>query len=333
MTSNVFISHTAVYHPENQVNNSYYIDYFDKQDKDIRRMLEAFGRENRYVSDREEENSLTMAIEAAKLVLRQAGLTGADLDILVFSSGTPEYLAPSNAIHLHRALGGKENALVYDMNANCVGMVIAVDQVSKYMQSDSRMQRALIVGAEQMNRFSSRSNEVTLPNFGDAACAIIVERAENGLSGFIDSYMLTNSARSQVMAFPAKGLSRIYDASLSEDEKRIFWDTQDEGEASFLLAARSIETLLQRNHIEKQQIRKYFLSQLSQKNIERVRAELDEPHEKFIFVGDRFGYTGTSSPFIALNEAERQDMLSRGDLVVFWSVGAGSISSCVLLKY
>ncbi|AWB42875.1 3-oxoacyl-ACP synthase [Paenibacillus sp. CAA11] len=337
MKRSIIITDTAIYHPDNRVENSYYIDHFDKQGKDIRRMLEAFGRESRYISDKPEENSLTMAIEASRRLLQKTGLTGADLDIIVFSSGTPEYIAPSNAIHIHHALEGKDASLVYDMNTNCVGMVIAMDQVAKYMQADSRIKRALIVGAEQMNRFSRTTNELTYPNFGDAACAVLLEakdlEGEEQHQGFMDSVMLTKSYRYNVMALPGKGMSRIYDTSLTEEDKRIYWDTNDDGGASFLLAAQSIEELLERNQISKDQVKMYFLSQLSKKNISRVREELGEPGHKFKFVGDRYGYTGTSSPFLALHHAVEDGEIQRGDYILFWSVGAGSISSCALMKY
>lgn len=34
-----------------------------------------------------------------------------------------------------------------------------------------------------------------------------------------------------------------------------------------------------------------------------IQATLEEPVEKFPFVGDRFGYTGVTSPFLALADS------------------------------
>lgn len=332
MKQSVCIKEVAVYHPSNKVGNDFFVKHFEKQGKPISKMLEAFGRENRYISNDAKENSLTMAIEAALKVLDEAGLKGSDMDLVVFCSGTPEFVAPSNAIKVHHAIEGKSTASVYDMNANCVGMVLALEQVSKYMLSDRFAKRALIVGAEQMNRYSQTTNEITYPNFGDGACAMILEKEERE-AGFADSFIYTDSSRHHIMGLPACGFSNMYDPHIPLEDKQIYWSTENDGENGFLLAKQSIEMLLQRNQLSKKDIKCYFLSQLSKKNIERVRTELGESAEKFIFVGNEFGYTGTSSPFIALHHAMENKKIDRGDWIMFWSVGVGFISCCVLMKF
>lgn len=105
--------------------------------------------------------------------------------MIVFVSGTPEYFWPPNAVAIHQALGGKEEAVVYDMNAACVGMVVAVDQVSRNMLANPHIKRALVVGSEQMHRFAKEEDAVTYASFGDGAAAVLLEKAimlKQGLS-------------------------------------------------------------------------------------------------------------------------------------------------------
>lgn len=54
---------------------------------------------------------------------------------------------------------------------------------------------------------------------------------------------------------------------------------------------------------------------------------------KSIYVGDTYGYTSTSSPFVALYEAIQQGDVKTGDYIMFWTIGSGSQSIVILYKY
>lgn len=325
---------TGIYHPERKVENEQYLSYFSQKGKDVRPILEANGRKTRYVSDNPGENSLTMAVEACKRALDTAELTGRDIDLLVFSSGTPEYLAPTNALKIHTAIGGRNDIIAYDMNANCVGMIVAVDQVSRSMLTNSRCRRALVVGSEQMNRFSKKNDEVTTSNFGDAACAVVLEKAEEGEgeSGFVDSMYFVKTGGPNNMRFPEAGMSSIYDPKVSEDQKRIFWPGGI-GDTSYSVAADLIGRLLARNGVEARGVSRYFLSQLSLKNLRSIAELLHVGMDRVQFIGDRYGYTGTSSPFLALHHSIAEQSIRRGDTVVFWSIGTGVETCAMLWRY
>lgn len=266
------------------------------------------------------------------MALDSARYTGQDMDLLVFSSCTPEYLAPTNALQIHKAIGGRPDTVVYDMNANCVGMIIAVEQVSRVLLSNKYYHRALIVGSEQMHKFSQQDDEVTLSNFGDAACAVILEKSENEQSCFMDSAYFTDSSNVHNMVFPEAGMSHLYDQSISESKKRIFWPGGP-GDASHKIAADLINQLLKRNFLESSEVEKYFLSQVSLKNLKRIARYLRVDMGKIAFIGDQYGYTGTSSPFLGLHHAIQEKSIHRGDHIVFWSIGTGLETCAMLWKF
>lgn len=333
MENNLMIKGVSYYHPENSVGNEYFIEHFKKQGKDIEGLLRATGRKNRYISDKEEENMLTMGYNAAKDVLEKTHVKISQISLLVFSSGTPEYIAPTNAIKLHSMLGGAQRCAVYDMNANCAGMVVALDQVARIMRSNQNIKYALIVGSDQLNRYSRYSEAIAYSNFGDSACAMVVENVFGTERGFIDSDYYTNSSHHDKIVLPAKGMSSVArDRSLSTQDKLVNWTPFDLSGA-FHSAKISIDELLFRNNLKKKDIKKYFLSQFAWKNIEGVCADLDEEIEKFKFIGDEFGYTGTTSPMLAYARAVEDGDLEIGDNVIFWTVGAGTTCASVLYRY
>lgn len=69
--NNIKIKDVAIYHPQNEVDNQFYIEHFDKQGKDVRGLLKAMGREKRYIVNDPNETPLTMAIEAVNTVLQK----------------------------------------------------------------------------------------------------------------------------------------------------------------------------------------------------------------------------------------------------------------------
>lgn len=333
MENNAMIKGIACYHPEHKVDNEYFIEHFKKQGKDISGLLRATGRKSRYISDKEEENMLTMGFCAAQEVLNKVHVKVSQINLIVFSSGTPEYIAPSNALKLHSMLGAGQKCAVYDLNANCAGMLVAFEQVSRVLRSNQNIKYALIVGSDQLNRYARYNEEIAYSNFGDSACAMVVENVFHTERGFLDSDYYTNSSSHDKILLPAKGLSCVMkDRSLSTQDKLVNWTPFDLSGA-FFSAKISIEELLFKNNLQKKDIKKYFLSQFAWKSIQGVCKDLEEDIEKFVFVGDEFGYTGTTSPMLAYAKALENEALEIGDYVVFWTVGAGTTCVCLLYQY
>lgn len=333
MDNNAIIKGVAYYHPDNAVDNEYFIEYFKKQGKDIEGLLKATGRKTRYISTDAEENMLTMGYQASIKVLEQTHVKVSQINLIVFSSGTPEYIAPTNALKLHSMLEAGQKCAVYDLNANCAGMVVALDQISRIMKSNRNIKYALLVGSDQLNRYVRYNEVIPYSNFADSACAMLLENVFSTDRGFIDSDYYTNSSNHDKILLPAKGMSNVTrDRNLPTKDKLVKWIPFDFGGA-FHSAKISIDELLFRNSLKKENIRMYYFSQLALKNIVHASEDMEEDISKFKFVGDEFGYTGTTSPMLAFARSIEENELQFGDYVIFWTVGAGTTCAAVLYKY
>ncbi|KEO78317.1 ketoacyl-ACP synthase III [Paenibacillus polymyxa] len=327
--SHIKIKALGVYHPSHSLDNEYYVRHFDERGKDIRRFMEHMGRRQRYIIDDPNENGLTMGIAAAQKALEQAGMTGRDVDMIVFSTQVPESLFPMNALFVHHAIGARHDVAVMDSNANCAGMTVAVDQASRSMLSNPDVRTALIIGSDYNSLISGPEDEITYANYGDAACAAILERTEED-TGFIDSMYFTDPVNIDKILYPAQGLA----ATLQRNApgKYIQWLPFDANMAlppTFDL----LERILKKNGLSPQDVRAYCLSQFSLANVLKIQDHLELEDAQMIYVGDRYGYTGTSSPFIALYEGIESGRIRRGDYVLFWTIGAGYQLVAVLFKY
>lgn len=318
-----------VYHGSKVVDNSYYIEHFKARGKDVEHFLcDVVGRDQRYLIDSDEENSMTMALEAIKKVLKTSNLTGKDLDMIIFSSQLAEYAAPPTSIKIHNAIEGRDNCICYDMNSNCTGMTIALEHASKYMSVSQNINRVLIVGSDYINMTVDPEVEYCYGHYGDAACAMILEKTDEDC-GVIDAIYQINSAEHNNIVFPSCGFSKLFTVQ-DRNELKLRWKPFDCPQVP--LYVDNMKKLLTRNSLTVDDVKMFCFSQYIIKNVEEFRSLLGIDESKSIFIGKEYGYTGTSSPFIALYESMRRGMVKKGDYILFWTVSAGAQNISLLLK-
>ncbi|MFC3745808.1 3-oxoacyl-[acyl-carrier-protein] synthase III C-terminal domain-containing protein [Paenibacillus sp. GCM10012306] len=327
----IIIRDIAIYHPSNKIGNDFYIKHFDDRGIEIRGLLAALGRNTRYSINNEDENALTMGFEAASNVLEQAGLTGQDIDLIAFSTQTPEYIIPTNSVIMHRLINAASHTICIDSNANCIGMTAAFDQVSRQMMANPRIRRALVIGSDHILPHTDRNNPVYYAGFGDAAAAVILERDENAV-GLIDSIYQTDTCVLYNSIFPVEGLAKLGTTGVAPGEFNVKFTPFDDS-ICVEAATESIKTLLADSDIAPESIKAACFSQLSLPNILSVAENVGIDSSVAVYVGDEFGYTSTSSPFVALHKAVSTGQIERGDKVLFWTVGGGMQNIAVVIEY
>lgn len=329
---NVKIKDIAVYYPYNVVGNEHFIEHFEAIDVDVNGLMTHLGREQRYLAD-EEETSLTMAFEACNKVLRYANVSAECIDMIILSSETPEYTTPSNALKLNHMLGAKNAHIVYDINNNCIGMLTALDLASTYAKTKKNIKNILVVGTLLISSVVNQNDPITYPNFADSAAAVLLEVVEEDEKrGFIDSKFFTDSNYHNSIVMPACGYSKIYDDKLSEESKRWSWNPFD---FSFLPEKWSelILDVLRNDDLKPADIDHFVFSQFSKPDTIKTLEMLNVDCENFSYVGDEFGYTGTTSPIFGLRSAIRLGKVKEGSKVILCSVGAGYTMCCLLYKF
>lgn len=122
------------------------------------------------------ETSTFMAAEALRQALQTAGLAAAELELLVATSVLPEQPMPTNAVLVHRALGGSMSAVCFDINGSCLGFLQALELASAGLAL-GRYQYAAIVSAEVASKGLNWANPETSALFGDGAAAVVLGRA------------------------------------------------------------------------------------------------------------------------------------------------------------
>ncbi|MDM1247794.1 ketoacyl-ACP synthase III [Acinetobacter sp. R933-2] len=317
------IAAVGTYHPFTSRDNSYYFNKFENK-KMLSEIFEKVGREKRFVINDENENSLTMAITASKRALENHNITGNDIDIIIFSSTTLEFLSPTNALILHAQLGVKKECICFDINANCLGMFVALEQASILLGSKESYQRALVIGSDYLSKIGDEKMPIPSTIVGDAAAAIILEKTFEK-SGMIDRLYQTDSSFKDTIVYPPQGLSQ------SHKDDKIHWSPFS-GVESVEFAAEALQQLLKNNNLKIDDISCFLLSQFTKSNIDILQEKLELPTEKIEYIGDQYGYTGVSSFFLAYKSRLEKGLLKKDDIIVFWTLGAGYQAGVMLWK-
>ncbi|WET50144.1 3-oxoacyl-[acyl-carrier-protein] synthase III C-terminal domain-containing protein [Chryseobacterium indologenes] len=322
------LGHTYFYHPEHAETNQMVIEQFEQQNISMQKIQNALGRNTRFiVTEESAETSLSMGIEAAKAVLRESNISILDIDIIVFVTSTPEHHIPCDAIKIHDALGGKPNTLCYDINVNCIGAFVALDQVTKYLEGSYSAQKALVICSEKLSSILDPENPVTAFCFSDSSFAFIVEK-DGSASGLVDVIYHTDSSFHNSVLFPPKG------HSCRQENDLTMWDTSFDGSGSVDFALNDMAFFLERNHLTIDMVDLFLFSQLSIKNINILCDHFALHPEKVPFYSKEVGYTGSSSPFLALHQYQKKvRKIQKGELILIWTLGAGYQAGLMLWKY
>lgn len=82
-------------------------------------------RERRWMAP--EQTTSDLIVQAAQRAMERAGITAQDLDLLIVSTDTPDYLSPPTSVVVQHKIGAVQ-AGCYDVNSACAGWVTALDQ-------------------------------------------------------------------------------------------------------------------------------------------------------------------------------------------------------------
>lgn len=334
MYKNVHIVGVGSYHPKKLVDNEYYENHFKKYNLSEHAMglADKLGRETRTLVDKD-ENSISMSLEAANNALVNANLAPTDIDAIISVSDTPEYLTPCCALILKNKLKADNVTNVFDMNNDCIGMITGIDVAARYLKTDKKYKRILVVGSILMSPFAREDDLVVYSCISDGAAAIILEVKEEAYErGIIDSRMFTDDSYHENITFPSCGLSNISNLQITEYHRKMQWNPFD---FSFLSDRWEslIRELLKDNNYEPNDMEHYFLSQFSKTDLYLTLDKLGVDSSKATFIGHKYGYTGCTSPFMALDDRLKIENFQNDDKLIFCSVAAGYSMAALLYKW
>jgi 3-oxoacyl-[acyl-carrier-protein] synthase-3 len=165
----------ASYVPSRVVDNAEMCTYIDSSDEWIQQRTGIVER--RWVG--EGENVETMALAAARTAVERAGIDPAEIGAVIVSTVTYFHQTPSLAAKLADQLGS--NGAAFDISAACAGFCYGLAQAESLVRSGAATY-ALVIGVEELSRFTDIHDRSTAFLFADGAGAAVVGPSEtNGI--------------------------------------------------------------------------------------------------------------------------------------------------------
>jgi 3-oxoacyl-[acyl-carrier-protein] synthase-3 len=327
--ANAIIAGVGMYVPPRVVENQYFNDLYQKD-------IDTFLKEKRNIYKRHwmdaDMTTSDLIVPAAEKALKAAGVGPNDIDLLIVSTDTPDYLSPSTASVVQYKMGLK-NAGTFDMNSACSGFVAATDTASKFIKADPNYKNILVVGAYAMSKWLNMDDYKISSLFADGAGAAVIQASETE-TGIMASTLYTDGQYHDYMGIYGGGSFRPITHEVLEQKGNLLdFAKKIPIETNGTHWPRLTNILLDRIKKSPENIDHFFLTQINIGSIHEALDNLGLPHSKSHNVMDRFGYTGSACIPMAIADAAEQKKLKKGDLVFMLGSGGGLSMAAIAMEW
>ena len=284
-------------------------------------IVERTGIRARHFAD-EGVGSSDLATQAGLRALQAAGITAADVDLIIVATSTPDMVFPSTATMVQHKLGAA-GCPAFDVQAVCTGFIYALSVAHAMLQAGSA-RRALVIGAEVFSRILDFKDRTTCVLFGDGAGAVVLELADE--PGILATDLHADGRHRDILCVPGhvNGGSVLGDPVLKMD-----------GQAVFKLAVGVLEetarTSLAKAGLNEGDIDWLIPHQANIRIMQSTARKLKLPLDKVVVTVDQHGNTSAASIPLALAQGVADGRIKKGDLLLLEAMGGGlTWGACVV---
>jgi 3-oxoacyl-[acyl-carrier-protein] synthase-3 len=280
------------------------------------------GIRERRIAD-QETGAADMGAAAARVAMERAGITAAEVDLVLVSTATPDRLLPSTGCDI-QALLGATNAGAYDYATACSGFPYGLALAEGHIAA-GQGETVLVICTEKMSSIVDWTDRGTCVLFGDGAGAAVVRPAEDGArAGILSTFVKSDGTLADLLYRPAGGARIPIDVAVLDDRTHY---VKMAGPEVFKSAVRAMceaaEQALRRAGVTSGEIDLLVPHQANIRIIEATAKYAGMPMEKVFVNVDRYGNMSSASVPVALDEAREQGRIGEGSLVLMVAFGAG----------
>ena len=281
------------------------------------------GIRQRHIAAPDEQTS-DLALHASREAIAAAGMTPADIDVIIVATATPDMIFPSTACILQDKLGIHGGA-AFDIAAVCSGFVYGLAMADKLVSSGAA-RNALVVGAEIYSRILDWNDRGTCVLFGDGAGAVVVVPA--AAPGILTSHLHADGSHRGILCVPGQvqdgritGTPFLHmdGTAVFKFAVKVLADVAHEALAAVNMAPEDVDWVIPH--------------QANIRIMDATMKKLHLPHERLIVTVDQHGNTSAASIPMALDIAVRDGRIKAGDHVMLLGVGGGFTWGSVLLRW
>ncbi|MEM1485209.1 beta-ketoacyl-ACP synthase III [Oscillospiraceae bacterium PP1C4] len=322
---------TGCYLPDNVVDNNAFAAIVDTSDEWIRSRS---GIVTRHIANG--DTAWSMGVKAAQNALETAGMDAEQVDLILVTSVTPDYITPSTSCVIQQSLGAV-NAACIDLNCACAGFVYALDMARRYLACGD-IKTVLIISTELLSRIVNYEDRSTCVLFGDGAGACLVQAGE----GLFASHLGADGAGMHLMfakypvsksPFTNQPVIENEISQSSEGNGTLFMGGREVYKFATRVMPEAIEKSCEKLGISPAELDWIVPHQANIRIVQTAMQHLNLPMEKAWMSIDHCGNTSSASIPIALDELIKSGKLKRGDMLGIAGFGAGLTYGGAVFEY
>jgi 3-oxoacyl-[acyl-carrier-protein] synthase-3 len=287
------------------------------------------GIKTRRIAGPGEETS-KLAAEASRRALDMAGVTPAEIDMIVVGTISCEKIMPSCACLVQKEIEAT-NAFAFDISAACSGFLYALDIADKYISQNPDM-KILVVGAENLSSRTNWQDRNTCVLFGDGAGACLVVGDDRG-RGVLASRLYSDGRLWELLHLSSAPSLNQALCGLEADVPYIRMAGRDVFRYAVRAMADAILAVLHKESLTIDEIDLVVPHQANIRILKNLAEHLGLPFEKVYVNVHKYGNTSAATVPIAIDEAHREGRLQPGDILLLCVFGGGFTWGAAIIRW
>lgn len=278
------------------------------------------------------ENATSLAIMAAKEALAYAGVDGAEVELIICASSTPDNMFPSTACEVQAAIGSKGAA--FNLVAACSGLVYALSVANSFIASGV-YKKVLVIGAEVHSNFLDWSDRNTCVLFGDGAGALLLSESHDDQNDVLAIEIAADGTKAHELTLP---LSRVSCPLVATEKKTpkspyIWMNGKEIYKFAVVTVPKSIKSALDKASLSVEELDYLIPHHANMRIISAVQDRLGLSDEKIIVSLENYANTSTASTPIALSEALEAGKIKDNSTIALCGFGAGLTWGSAIIRW
>lgn len=310
------ITGIAGYVPEGVLTNDDLAKMVDTSDEWI---TSRTGIKQRHILKEPGKATSDMGVEAVLLLLKKTKIAPEEIDLLICATVTGDMKFPDTANTILDKIGAK-NAFGFDLNAACSGFLFALSTATKFVET-STYKKVVVVGADMMSSIVDYTDRTTCILFGDAAGALMLEPTTEEV-GVMDAILRGDGSGRNYLNLKSGGsLIPTTEETLKKGMQFMYQDGKPVFKAAVTGMNTTMQELLERNNLNKDDINWVVPHQANMRIINSVAEHFDFPRERVMVNIHKYGNTTAATLPLCLADYESQ--LKKGDKILMTAFGGG----------
>ncbi len=315
--------------PERILNNSELEKMVDTSDEWI---IKRTGISERRILDKDTP-TYELGYKAGEMAIKDAGLTPEDIDLIIVTTETPDYLVPSASCIIQNKLGARK-AAAFDLNAACSGFMYGITVAKQFLETGfCGYKHILVIGCEGLTKLTDYQDRATCILFGDGSGAAVMGRVEKDY-GILSSYLGADGSEGHNITVPCLTMTEK-DLEVRPNEKKnsLWMNGSDVFKFAVKIMEQSTLKVLEDVNMSLDDVSLIVPHQANIRIIEGATKRLGVSPEKVFVNLDKYGNMSSASIPVALDEAVKNGTVKKGDNIVLVGFGGGLTWGAVLIKW